>query len=135
MKNTPILIDAGPLIALFDRDDAYHEKAIQTLQENPSPLISTWPVLTEVMHMLDFNSKTQMDFLRWVENGALQIAQLEKEDLLEISRLMQKYADQPMDFADASLVCLAERESLNTVISFDRDFKIYRVNKKPFKIL
>jgi len=131
----PVLIDAGPLIALFDRDDAYHELSVGILKKITSPLLTTWPVLTEVMHMLDFNQKAPFDFLEWIEKGGLRITSLEEEDLPEISRLMQKYSDLPMDFSDASLVSLAQKENILAIISFDKDFKVYRVNKKSFKIL
>jgi len=61
MKNT--LIDAGPLIALFDKDDQYHKAVIKFLKEFKGNFITSWPVLTEVTHLLSFNVNIQIDFL------------------------------------------------------------------------
>ena len=57
------LIDAGPLIALFNRNDKYHLKIKEFIKNYSDKLITTWPVITEVSHMLDFNIQTQIDFL------------------------------------------------------------------------
>ncbi|VAW27281.1 PIN domain protein, partial [hydrothermal vent metagenome] len=65
MINT--LIDAGPLIALFDRSDKYHLKAVRYIKELEGQLLTTWPVITEVCHLLDFNTTAQINFLTWVE--------------------------------------------------------------------
>ncbi|MDM8517313.1 hypothetical protein QUF76_14015 [Desulfobacterales bacterium HSG16] len=60
MKNT--LIDAGPFIALFDRNDRFHEPVKNFLRRYRGTLISTWQVLTETTHMLDFCIEVQTDF-------------------------------------------------------------------------
>jgi hypothetical protein len=74
------LIDAGPLIALFDRDDKYHQKIVGFLKDRSPRLVSTWPVLTEVTHLLDFSVNAQLDFLRWVHRGGLDLHQLSVHD-------------------------------------------------------
>jgi len=83
-------------------------------------------VLTEVTHLLDFSVQAQLDFLGWVRDGGIHLHDIASEDLSRICELTEKYSDLPMDFADATLMHLAERERISKVISIDRDFYIYR---------
>lgn len=78
-----ILVDAGPLIALFDRDDKYHAIVISFLQKFRGRFITTWPVITEVFHMLSFSADVQIAFLEWLRRDALDIVSLEKFILIE----------------------------------------------------
>ncbi len=129
-----IVIDSGPLIALFDRDDKYHKKAISFIKDLKGELISNWAIVTEVTHLLDFNIQVQIDFLRWVNEGGLTIFDILTEDLYRIIELTEKYSDLPMDFADASLVVLCERVKIIDVASVDKDFGIFRTrDKKAFR--
>ncbi len=78
----------------------------------------------------------QIDFLRWVDRGALEVAGPVREDLNRIIELTEKYQDQPIDFADATLLAVAERKQLDSVISIDSDFQIYRTAQgKPLEML
>lgn len=120
------LIDAGPLIALFDKDDNYHAPVKEFLRGFKGRLYTTWPVITEVLHMLDFNVNTQIDFLKWLRRGALVIKQLTIEDLSRIINLSEKYSDVSMDFADASLIVISESENIKEIVSIDSDFYVYR---------
>jgi predicted nucleic acid-binding protein len=129
MLNT-ILIDAGPLIALFDKDDTYHEGIKNFLRGKNYRFVSTLAVLTEVCYMLDFSIKAQMDFFEWVNRRGLILHDIPQGDLLRISALINQYHDLPMDFADATLVLAAERRGIGTIISIDSDFDIYRLPGK-----
>ena len=120
------LIDAGPLIALFDRDDKFHISVKDFIKRFKGRLYTSWPVITEVLHMLDYSVNTQIDFLKWVRKGALDIKQITTEDISRIIELSEKYSDIPMDFADASLIIIAEAERIKEIISIDADFYIYR---------
>lgn len=120
------LIDAGPLIALFDKDDLYHRPMTGFLQKFRGELFTSWPVITEVMHMLGFHLQAQLDFLKWIERGAISIVPLEVGALPRIIQLIEKYADRPMDLADATLLVLAELENCREIISLDADFLFYR---------
>ncbi len=120
------LIDAGPLIALFDRDDKFHFEIKKFLKSYEGSLATTWPVITEVLHMLDFNVKTQIDFLKWISIGALEVKSINLEDVSRIIELSKKYADIPMDFADASLILVSETDNIKKIISIDSNFYIYR---------
>ncbi len=125
-----ILIDSGPLIALFDRTDKYHSASIEFIKNNKSELITTIASITETLHLLDFSRKAQIDFLGWVNAGALSIEQITSNDLARIQELTIKYSDLPMDFADACLVLLGEKLNINGVATIDRDFDVYRLKGK-----
>ena len=122
-----ILIDSGPLIALFDRNDDYHQASVEFIKKNKSELITTLSSITEVLHLLDFNRNAQIDFLSWVDAGAVTVESISTEDFQRIKELIIKYSDLPMDFADACLVFLAEKLDINKVATVDRDFDIYRI--------
>lgn len=124
------VIDSGPLIALFDKDDAFHEPVMQFLRTYTGTLHTSIAVITEVTHLLDFSVRAQLDCLEWIRSGAVTIETIDREDLTNICRMTAKYADIPMDFADATLVQIAEREKISKVISIDRDFFIYRKSNR-----
>jgi predicted nucleic acid-binding protein len=124
------LIDSGPLIALFDKSDSYHLKVLNFLKSYKGTLVTSLAVVTEVSHMLDFNLQVQIDFLKWIELGGIEIYNITQNDIADIRVMMQKYIDIPMDFADASLMYIANVESIKEIISIDSDFDIYRTLKK-----
>lgn len=124
MKNT--LIDAGPLIALFDKSDQFHATAVKFLKSFSSKLLTTWPVITETSHMLSFSTTAQIGLLEWIHRGGLQIARLDRQHIARLVELCKKFDDVPMDLADASLIVTSEEHSINEILSIDSDFYIYR---------
>jgi predicted nucleic acid-binding protein len=128
MQNT--LIDAGPIIALFNKNDRYHKKIKEFLKNYNGMLTTTWPVVTEISHMLDFNVQTQIDFLTWIQLGGVNIEAIENENIGRIIELSTKYSDIPMDLADASLVVLSEKLNIKKIITIDSDYYVYRTIKK-----
>lgn len=131
-----ILIDSGPLIALFDASDKYHHKAVNFIKTNKYPLVTTLASITEALHLLDFNRNAQIDFLGWVHRGAVEIHNIENNDFKRLKELTEKYRDLPMDFADSCLVYIAEKLKLNTIATIDRDFTIYRIQgRRKFQII
>lgn len=122
-----IVVDSGPLIALFDGTDRFHPQAVAFLRHLPGRLVTNLPVITEVVYMLDFSPRAQHDFLRWVEQ-AVNIDGATAGDLPRIRAVLDQYSDLPADFADASLVALCERLKTLDVASVDKDFTIYRAN-------
>ncbi len=125
-----ILVDAGPLIALFDRDNKYHKTVMDFLKTFSGNLLTTWPVITEVTHLLSFNVNVQIDFLEWLKREAVTIISLENEHLERIIQLTKKYSDVPMDLADSSLIVIAELTGITEIISIDNDYYIYRTKSK-----
>jgi len=131
-----LLIDSGPLIALFDASDAYHKAIVEFIKRNPFPLITTMASVTEVLYLLDFNQNAQLDFLEWIYRGGVELFPIIENDMKRIKELMKKYKDIPMDFADACLVYAAERLRINEIVTIDKDFLIYRIGRrKKFKII
>ena len=128
MKN--IIVDAGPLIALFDKDDKYHNSVIKFLKTFDGQLITSWPVITEVTHLLSFNVNVQIDFLEWLKRKAVTIVNLENIHLERIIQLSKKYSDVPMDLADSSLIVIAELTNITDIITIDSDYYIYRTKNK-----
>jgi hypothetical protein len=128
-----ILIDSGPLIALFDRSDKYHLASVEFIKHNKGQLITTIASITETLHLLDFSRSAQIDFLTWISAGAVTIENVTADDFSRIKELTIKYSDLPMDFADACLVLLAEKLDISAVATIDRDFDVYRLQgKKAF---
>jgi predicted nucleic acid-binding protein len=125
-----ILIDAGPLIALFDSSEKHHHGIRDFLKKHPYRYFSTVAVFTEVSHMLDFSTAAQRDFYEWVMYKGVFISDINQNDMLRIVELTNKYSDLPMDFADATLVITAEKTGIREIISLDRDFDIYRLPGK-----
>ena len=129
MLNT-VLIDTGPLIALFDRDDKYHTSIVEFIKNTNYRFISTTAVLTETMYMLDFNTAVQLNFLEWIMREGVIIHEIKQSNIKRIIDLTRKYSDRPMDFADATLVIAAEERGIRQIISIDSDFDIYRLYNK-----
>ena len=129
MLNT-VLIDTGPLIALFDRDDKYHTSIVEFIKNTNYRFISTTAVLTETMYMLDFNTAVQLNFLEWIMKEGVIIHEIKQSNIKRIIDLTKKYSDRPMDFADATLVIAAEERGIRQIISIDSDFDIYRLYNK-----
>jgi predicted nucleic acid-binding protein len=77
--------------------------------------------------MLDFNVNAQLDFYEWVMHKGVIISDINQNDMVRIVELTSKYADLPMDFADATLVITAEKTGIREIISLDKDFDIYRL--------
>jgi predicted nucleic acid-binding protein len=74
---------------------------------------------------------------RFVRSGALKLAALDDTELPDLQALMLRYWDRPLDFADATLVYLAQREGLSTVFTVDRaDFETYRIEgRQRFRLI
>ena len=134
-----IIADTGFWLALANSKDRQHDKAREALELYQEPLITTWPVMTETCHLLlnRLGVMAELAFLKSYERGAFNIFPLQEEHTDRLIRLMTRYADLPMDLADASLVILAEEYGDGRILSTDeRDFKTYRwKNRKPFENL
>lgn len=124
-----ILIDAGPLVALVDADDQYHERCVDCLKSLREPLATVWPPLVEALYLLGDLPQGQEALWEMLERGAVQLLRLDLADVPRIRELMIKYADRPMDLADAALVRVAERDGIRKIFTVDRkDFAVYRLH-------
>ena len=124
-----IVVDAGPLVALVDADDQFHQKCVATLKEVREPLVTVWPPVTEAMYLLSDLPRAQEALWEMLARGVLQFLPLDITDVPRMRELMRKYADRPMDLADAALVRVAEREGIRKIFTVDRkDFSVYRLH-------
>jgi uncharacterized protein len=123
------LCDAGPLIAIIDGDEPDHDACLAALDELALPLVTTWPAFTEAMYLLGQAGGITGQRALWtlVQTNRLVLADLSTKAVERSAQLMDKYADRPMDLADATLVALAEEHGHRKVFSLDSDFHIYRI--------
>ena len=135
--NASALIDTGAILALLDRDDEWHDACRQAFNSTPLPLLTTEAVLTEAFHLTSRDLGDIRGLWTLLSSGSLKLAVIAHEELPQIHSLMVQYRDRPMDFADATLVHLAARESLSLILTIDHDdFEIYRIGgRKKFTIL
>ncbi len=125
-----ILVDTGPLVALFDPQDGQHARCVAILRRISEPIITTIPVLTEAFHMLGPASIGSDRLRDFVVGGGLSVWFLERTALTRAFELMERYADHPMDLADASLVVAAESLGTRQIFTIDRkDFDTYKVRR------
>jgi predicted nucleic acid-binding protein len=131
------LIDTGALLAILDRDDPWHEPCVEAIRRLRLPLLTSSAVLTELFHLLNQGRHEMEAAWAFLRSGAVVLGSIDHSDLPELNTLMSRYWDRPMDFADATLVYLARRESLTTILTVDRaDFETYRIDgKRKFRVL
>ncbi len=135
-----ILIDTGPLVAAFDPSEPGHVACGRTLSALRDEAVTTTPALTEAFHLLARRQRACRGLMDLVLDGPLAVSRLEDGDLQRCFDLIVRYADTPMDFADASLVCVGERFGIDRVFTFDRrHFSVYRMRRGyrhvPFTII
>lgn len=133
------LMDAGPLVAIVNRGDTYHTACVGILRAHGGPFYTTLPVMTEAMYLCAryLGWTAQQALWQMLLRGDLVLEHPSPQELLRMAELMEKYRDHPMDFADASLVALAERLALTRIFTLDyNDFSTYRMHKsRAFTLL
>lgn len=131
-----VLFDIGVFVALLDKSEKNHERCVAFLKEFRGKLFTTEPVLTETLYLLGPSIKAQRACIEFLLKGGATLIPQSKESLSRASALMEKYEDIPMDFADATLVSLAEEIDVVEVFTLDRrGFSTYRIRgKTAFKI-
>jgi predicted nucleic acid-binding protein len=131
------LIDTGAMLALLDRDDAWHAACVRTFATLRLPLLTSAAVLAELFHLVGDRRRDVAAAWKFVRSGAVTVASIDDADLPALDALMARYHDRPMDFADATLVHLARRESLSAIFTIDHDdFETYRIEgRRRFRIV
>jgi predicted nucleic acid-binding protein len=132
------LTDAGPLVALLDADAPDHARCVDALTQLSLPLVTTWPAFTEAMYLLGHAAgwRGQEPLWRMTLRDDLVVALPSAAADKRAARLMERYADRPMDLADATLVALAEERGLKLIFTLDADFHIYRLHgRQAFETL
>ena len=121
------IADSGPLIALFEPAERNHARVRSFIENYEGALLTTWPVLTEVGHMLGHSVDRQLAFLQWVERGGVEVTTPGAGAVSLIRQLSEKYRDLPMEIADGSLIVLALESGVRDILTLDRDFDVYRL--------
>lgn len=131
------IVDTGAIIAIVAADQDWHEACLDALASLEMPLLTTEAVLTELFHLIAARNLSVNQTWNFVLSGAIKVRSMDHSDLPAIRGLMSQYRDRPMDFADATLVHLAARESLSLILTVDHDdFETYRIaGRKRFTIL
>ena len=131
MAEDKLLLDTGPLVALLCRDDQDHEACADFYAPFRGILLTTEPVLTEAVFLLDRLAGGASSCLEFFIRGGAVLVPLTQQSLIRCNALMAKYADVPMDFADASLVALAQETRIKNIFTLDhRGFEIFRLAKE-----
>ncbi len=132
------LTDAGPLIAIIDADEPDHDACLAVLDELELPLVTTWPAFTEAMYLLTRAGGIAGQRALWklVHTGRLVLMDLSPSAVERSARLMEQYADTPMDLADATLVAFAEEAGHRKIFALDSDFHVYRIRgRQRFEVV
>ena len=134
MRN--ILLDTGAFVALLDKSEKNHERCVMFFRELKGNLLTTEPVLTETINLLGPSVKAQKTAIEFILKGGSTLVPQSSESLSRAVVLIEKYKDIQMDFADATLVSLAEEAGTEEVFTLDRrGFSSYRIHgKKVFTI-
>ena len=127
-----VVVDSGFLIGLFDETDPLHGRCREFLKDYRGRFLTTEAVLTEALALLATAQQLRcLDWLADASRAGLLEVNREPLDFRAIEKLARKYADQPMDFADASVVLLAMRAGVREILTADRrDFAVYRLAGK-----
>ena len=131
-----VLLDTGAFVALLDRSERNHKQCVEFFKDFEGQLLTTEPVLTETIYLLGPSPKAQKVSIEFILKGGAVLVPQSLESLSRVKVLMEKYSDIPMDFADATLVVLAEETGIREVFTLDRrGFSVYRIHgRKTFKI-
>ncbi len=131
------LIDTGAILAILDKSDRWHAPCQAAIRQLRYPLLTSEASLAELFHMVGDSPAKKETTWQFLQSGAILLGSIQHPELHYIHSLMSQYSDRPMDFADATLVYLANRESVETILTVDqRDFSVYRIaGKKRFRVL
>jgi hypothetical protein len=135
----PMLINTGPLVALIDQSDqTKHQQCAAIFRSLAQSPLTTWPCLTEAFYLLNQYRgwKGQRALFGLITSGAVRVHAPYADEWQRLSELMEQYQDRPMDFADASLVCMAESLGITRIFTLDDDFYFYKIKgRDTFDVL
>ena len=129
-----MIVDAGPLYAYVDADDAHHAGCLELLETHPGPLIIPTLVITEVTYLLGsrLDWQAEVRFLGDLASGSFAIEPLRATDSVRIAELVAEYRDMPLGTVDASVIATAERLGVTEIATVDRrHFSLVRPNHAP----
>ena len=126
------LIDAGPLVAYLDASDRFHGLVADCLDGFSGQLVTTSAVITESMHLVASVRHGPALLAELVSSAGIKSYDLCAAPYLrEAAALMEKYPKVQMDFADATLLLLAESLDVREILTLDRrGFSTYRTRSR-----
>ena len=131
-----LLLDTDALVGLLDRSQNVHKASVEFFSSWNGPVVTTEAVLTESIHLLSNFSNGGRNCIDFILNGGALLVPSSDVSLKRCRALLEKYSDLPVDFADATLIVLAEELNTDIVFTFDKDFRIYRIRgKKAFRVV
>ncbi len=132
----PVLLDTGWIVALLDRSETYHQQCVDTVADLQAPLITCEAVIAEACYLLRNIKAAAATVVVNVERGNFVIPYRLAGKTVAVQKLLKKYADVPMNLADACLVDMAGEYRTGRILTLDRDFRVYRWDKnRPFEML
>jgi predicted nucleic acid-binding protein len=122
VESVAVLVDAGPLYAYIDADDAHHEECLALLAGDPGPLAVPLLVVAEVAYLAGtrLGPEPEVRFLADLAARAFVTVPVDDDDWLRIAELVARYRDLPLGTVDASIVAAAERLGVTTIATLDR---------------
>jgi predicted nucleic acid-binding protein len=126
MAAVSLLCDTGPLVAFLNRGDQYHEWASGRFDQITQPLLTCEAVISEIVFLMQSDGLSADPVFEAIERGAVRVEFSTKQHWPWLRRLLDKYGDLPMSFADACLVRMAEIERSCQILTTDRHFRVYR---------
>ena len=123
-----VILDTGPLVAVLNHRDRYHAWACDRFAEIEPPLVTCEAVVVEACHLVREQPRGERIVLEVLRRGAVEIGFALSDEIAPVQQLRTRYADVPMDLADACLVRLAELSSGSAVLTLDPDFAVYRMH-------
>jgi predicted nucleic acid-binding protein len=130
-----LLLDTSALVGLLDRSQSVHKASVDFFSTWRGAVVTTEAVLTESIYLLSGARNGGPACIDFILEGGIVLVPPAETSLSRCRALLEKYADLPIDFADATLIVLAEELNTDLVFTFDRDFQIYRIRgRKPFRV-
>jgi uncharacterized protein len=132
-----LILDTGPFVALIDRSEKRHAECVEIFEAWTGPILTTESVLTETLYLLGPDHRAQQVGLEFILRGVFHLVPSSQSSLRRVAALMQKYSDVPMDYADATVVALAEESETDQIFTLDhRGFSVFRMHgKRPLFIV
>ena len=128
MESITAIADTGFIVALTNIKDIHHQN-VKAVYVNQRKILLPQTVLAEVAYLLAREAGTSLvvNFLRSLMASRFELVSLIEEDITTIANILDQYQSSRIDFVDASVMAVAERYDLTTILTIDRrDFSLYR---------
>lgn len=133
---TPVLLDTGVIVSLLDRSERFHNVCAEIIESIAAPLVSCEAVISESCYLLRRSPGAAEAVIQNVISEAFRIPFQLPAAAPRIERILRKYRDRGIDFADACLIDLAGELRTGDILTLDHDFQIYRWSgNKRFNLL